>query len=74
MNVINLTFKTVTNPDFGGLAFFVESGQLFDADDFAEHNRINLYDIDAQDIHAAQDAAARLNDGEWLLVTIDESA
>ena len=68
MSTINLNFKTVTNPDFSGFMFFVESGKLFDADDYAEAYNLNRSDIDAQDVHSAQDAAAQLNDGEWLLV------
>ena len=68
MSTINLTFKTVTQPDLGGLMFFVEEGKLFDADDYAEAYGLNRSDLDAQDVHSAQDAAGRLNPGEWLLV------
>lgn len=64
-----LSFKTTTAPDFGGFRFFVEAGGLFDADDYAEAYKLNRSDIDAQDIHGAQDAAGRLNPGEWLEVT-----
>lgn len=69
MSTINLTFKTTTEPDFGGFKFFVEEGRLFDADDYAEAYGLNRSHIDAQDIHSAQDAAGRLNPGEWLEVT-----
>jgi hypothetical protein len=65
----SLTFKTVTDPDFGGFKFYVEAGRLFDADDYADACNLNRSNIDAQDIHSAQDAAGRLNDGEWLEVT-----
>ncbi len=64
-----LSFRTVTDPDFGAFKFYVEAGRLFDADDYAEAYKLNRSDIDAQDIHSAQDAAGRLNDGEWLEVT-----
>jgi hypothetical protein len=64
-----LSFKTVTAPDFSGLNFYVEAGKAFDADDYADAYSINRSDIDAQDIHSAQNAAAQLNDGEWLEVT-----
>ena len=64
-----LRFKTVTEPDFGGFTFYVEACSAFDADAYAEAYGLNRADIDAQDIHSAQDAAARLNDGEWLEVT-----
>ena len=65
----SLSFKTVTAPDFSGFKFYVEAGRLFDADDYAEAYKLNRSDIDAQDIHSAQDATGRLNDGEWLEVT-----
>lgn len=68
MATVNLTFKTVTAPDFGGFMFFVEEGTLFEADDYADAYGLNRSDIDAQDVHAAQDAAGRLNPGEWLQV------
>jgi len=68
MSTINLTFKTVTKPDLGGFMFFVEDGKLFDADDYAEAYSLNRSDMDAQDVHSAQDAAGRLNPGEWLQV------
>lgn len=69
MNAINLNFTVTTTPDFGGFRFFVEAGRLFDADDYANAYDLNRSDIDAQDIHSVQDAAARLNPGEWLEVT-----
>lgn len=73
MSKISLTFKTVKNPDFfnPGGEFYVEAEQLFDADDYAEAYGLNRYEIDPQDIHSAQDAAARLNPGEWLQVEHD---
>ena len=69
MSDIKLQFKTVTAPDFGGFKFFVEAGNLFDADDYAEAYNLNRSEISAQDVHSAQDAAGRLNPGEWLEVT-----
>lgn len=68
MATINLNFKTVTNPDFGGFMYFVEFGGLFDAEDYAEAYNLNRHDIDYQDVHSAQDAAGKLNPGEWLQV------
>ena len=68
MKTVKLTFKTVTNPDFTGFAFLVESGNLFDAFEYSGAYGLNLVDIDSQDIHSAQDAAGKLNDGEWLQV------
>jgi hypothetical protein len=69
MTSINLTFSTTTTPDFSGFRFYVEEGMLFNADDYADAYNLNINDIDAQDIHAAQNAAGRLNSGEWLDVT-----
>ena len=66
--MFNLIFKTVTSIDFSGLGFYVEEGQLFDADDYAEAYRINRDDIDYQSIHAVQDATGHLRPGEWLQV------
>lgn len=70
--MIGLAFTTTTAPDFGGFRFYVEAGQLFDADDYAAAYKLNRSDIDAQDVHAAQDAAGHLNPGEWLEVTHEE--
>ena len=66
--MFNLTYKTVANIDFSGLGFYVEEGQLFDADEYAEAYRINRDDIDYQSIHAVQDATGHLSPGEWLQV------
>lgn len=69
MKTIRLDFNVTTSPDFGGFKFYVEEGRLFDADDYADAYNLNRSDIDAQDVHSAQDAAGRLNPGEWLEVT-----
>lgn len=64
-----LKFCVVTDPDFTGFRFYVEAGDVFDADVYAEAYNLHVSaDIDAQDVHSAQDAASRLNTGEWLLV------
>ena len=41
----------------------------FDADDYAEAYGLDRVDFDAQDVHSVQDAAGRLNPGEWLEVS-----
>lgn len=69
-----LHFRTVTNPDLSGFKFYVEEGRLFDADDYADAYKLNRGDIDAQDIHSAQDAAGRLTAAEWLEVTHEANA
>jgi len=70
MKTYEITTKITTNPDFSGGLFYVEAGGLFDADDYAEHAGINRFDQDS--VKAAQDKAAQLNDGEWLLVDHEE--
>ena len=69
-----LSFKIVTEPDFGGFSFYVEAGRGFYADDYADAYGLSVYDIDPQDIHSAQDAAGRLATGEWLEVTHEVAA
>lgn len=69
MSTINLTYRFTTTPDFGGFRFYVETGQLFDADDYAEVYKLRRYDIDPDNIKAVQDACGHLNPGEWLEVT-----
>ncbi|MEQ8511525.1 MAG: hypothetical protein RLN67_13795 [Algiphilus sp.] len=69
IETIRLTATVVTDPDFGGFNFYVEAGQMFDADDYADAYNLNRYDLDPQDVHSVQDAASGLNGGQWLLVT-----
>lgn len=71
---IRIAYKTTRSPDLGGFRFYVEAGQLFDADDYAKSYKLNRPDFDAADVHAAQDAAGRLLAGEWLEISheIDE--
>lgn len=71
---IRITYTTTRNPDFSGFKFLVEAGRLFDADDYADAYNLNRPDFDADDVHAAQDAAGHLCGGEWLEISheIDE--
>ena len=68
-----LNFKTVTELDLSGFVFYVEAGRLFDAEDYASAYGLNRSDIEEQDVNSAQDAAVRLNKGEWLVVTHKEN-
>ena len=68
MTAINLEWTKTTSPDFSGWCFYVESGRMFDADDFASAYNLNRYDINPDHIHSVQDAASKLGAGEWLLV------
>jgi hypothetical protein len=70
MTTINLTYTVVTNPDsLVGFNFYVAFGNVFDADEYAEAYKLNRADLDIDDVRAAQDAAAKLNAGEWLMVS-----
>lgn len=69
MSTIRLTWTTTTNPDFDGFRFFVESGDVFDVDDFCDSYGLRRRDIDHNDIANAQAAASNLAPGEWLEVT-----
>jgi len=60
--------KTKT-PDFSGFKFYVEAGREFDLFDYVSAYGLDQYDIDPDDIHSAQDAAAQLMDGEWLEIS-----
>jgi len=69
MSTVNLTYAVVTNPDsFVGFKYYVKAGDVFDVDDFAGAYKLNRADLDADDVLATQDAAARLSVGEWLTV------
>lgn len=67
--MIALTIAVVKEMDFSEFKYYVECGGQFDADDYAESNDLNRADIDPDDVHAGQDAAAQLNAGEWLAVS-----
>jgi len=69
MNTINLSTTVTSDPDFGAFRFYVGAGDAFDASTYAEAYSLNITDLDADDVHAAQDKAAQLNDGEWLEVS-----
>lgn len=69
MTTINLTYTVVTNPDLlVGFNFYVAPGQVFDADEYAEAYKLNRTDLDSDDVHTIQNAAAKLTAGEWLMV------
>ena len=68
MTAINLIWTKTMNPDFSGFGFYVESGWVFDVDDFADVYNLNCYDINSEHIHSVQDAVSKLGDGEWLCV------
>lgn len=67
MSTINLTYTIVTDADsLVGFKYYVKAGNVFDADDYAAAYNLNRADLDADDVHAVQGAAAKLNEGEWL--------
>ena len=70
MGTVNLTYTVVTDPDsLVGFKYYVKAGDSFDADDFAKSYKLNRADLDADDVLATQDAAAKLMAGEWLTVS-----
>ena len=69
MSAINLTYTVVKNPDsLVGFNFYVAPGNGFNADEYAEAYKLNRTDLDADDVRATENAAAKLNAGEWLMV------
>jgi len=70
MSTVKLTYAVVTNPDsFVGFKYYVKAGGVFDVDDFAGAYKLNRDDLDADDVLATQEAAAKLAAGEWLTVS-----
>jgi len=69
MNNVSINTAVTTTPDLSGFKFYVEAGQAFDADNYTEYARLNRADLNARDVHAAQDAATQLGDGEWLEIS-----
>ncbi len=75
MSIINLSYTVVTNPDsFVGFKYYVKAGDAFDANDFAGAYKLKVADLDADDVLAAQGAAAKLGPGEYLTVSHSISA
>ena len=66
---IRLTWTTTRSPDFDGFRFFVGSGDVFDANDYAEAYGLARHDIDHNDIANTQAVASNLAPGEWLEVS-----
>jgi hypothetical protein len=66
--MINLLSMTVPTPAYFSI-FYVSAGEAFDAGAYADFHGLNRADIDAEDVHAVQDAASRLEPGEVLRVT-----
>lgn len=48
--------------------FAVDMNTPFDADDYAEWANINRADLDADGVHAIQDAQSQLGKGFWLII------
>jgi len=70
MSTINLTCTVVSDPDsFVAFQYYVKAGEVFDVHDYAVTYRLNRADLDPDDVRAAQDAAAKLNAGESLMVS-----
>lgn len=66
---IKLNWEVVEEMDLSGNNFYVEEGDLFDFDDYCEAYGVNPHDFDQQYVKGAQDAAGRLMEGQFLLVS-----
>jgi len=73
---INLSFRTVSNPDLGGWIFFVDpQTDTFDAHDYAEAYNINVNEIDVETIKCVSDAVNNNFGGSnWIEVTHEEGS
>lgn len=65
---IALQWRVTTDPDLGGLLFFVEAGSTFSADDYATAYGLDRGRITKADVHSINHLAARLREGQWLQV------
>lgn len=69
--MINLTYKVIesTPADISNMTVFaLDQKTPFDADDYAEWANINRPDMDADDVHAIQDAQSQLGTGVWMII------
>lgn len=66
---IKLIWEIVEDMDLSGFNFYVEEGELFDFEDYCEAYNVNPQDFDPQYVKGAQDAAGRLMEGQFLLVS-----
>lgn len=69
MQSIYFSSTKTENPDLWGFRFYVEYGETFDVSDYLEAYNLDPADVDHTSAKGCQDAAARLNPGEWLEVT-----
>ena len=67
--MIRLTWNATRYPDFYGFRFYVEHGDVFDADAYCEVYGLVRSEIDHNDIANAQAAATNTAPGEWLEVS-----
>lgn len=66
---VKIQHKVTATPDFGGFNFYVEAGRCFDIADYCDAYGLNRHDFDEESVKAAQNAASRLNHGEWLEIS-----
>lgn len=69
--MINLTYKVIesTPADISNMTVFaLDQKTPFDAADYAEWANINRPDMDADDVHAIQDAQSQLGKDFYMLI------
>lgn len=67
---IYLRTSVTTEPDLSGFDYYLQAGDDFDADNFADVFDLALADIDPAAIAAAVTRAAGLADDEWMKVEV----
>lgn len=67
--MIRLSWTTTSTPDFDGFRYYVESGDVFDAGDYAEAYGLIRSEIDHNDVANVQAATSNLPPGQWIEFT-----
>lgn len=70
MEVKPLNFKATKKPDMSGVVFVVEAGKELDIQSFSDWAGLFWRNIDQEHVKSAQDAAAQLNPGEYLELSL----
>ena len=67
--MIDLNWTVTTDPDLDGFKFYVEAGNNFFIEDYAEAYGLNPHELNPGDVQAF---VARLSPGEWLEVSHED--
>ena len=66
MGIVHISFSKARSPDFSGSHAFVGRGEHFDAQGYAASHGFEPCELDAHDLHTAEEAIDDLGKGEWL--------